>query len=281
MADMKLIDIAEVLGCSKAAASMLRTGTYGRPGSELHVRYAALVKLLQKQRKKAPKPASQTSATTARVTTARAARGRNRVSAAQTTNAIHNQSPTHQEPTMAKTASKKIPSASEEVTEYETSTPVAKLQKRGAQGAAVIEAVQNKRAYLLRHGSEEQAKAPEKLVHQVLQAWQLLRKIEELQEQLEPMLEELRPKLLGQSLVIPGVCRLSVIATSTVGIKDPQKLMELLGDDFEHLVTEKVTYKPTEKLIEMSADGDDPMAPAYRALLTIKTGSSIKFAAER
>ena len=49
------------------------------------------------------------------------------------------------------------------------------------------------------------------------------------------MLEELRPKLLGQSLVIPGVCRLAVATTSSVGIKDPQKLLELLGDKFDAL----------------------------------------------
>lgn len=165
--------------------------------------------------------------------------------------------------------------------EHSMEYSVEKLQKIGEQGAAVIEAVQNKRAYIVRHSREEQSAAPEKMVHQVLQAWQLLRKIEALQDELEPMLEELRPKLLGQSLVIPGVCRLAVATTSSVGIKDPQKLHELLGEKFESLVIEKATYKPTKKLIEMSADADDPMAPAYRALLTIKSGSSIKFSAEK
>lgn len=178
---------------------------------------------------------------------------------------------------MAKTATKLATKSATKSTEY----AVEKLQKIGEQGAAVIDAAQNKRAYIVHHGSKEQSAAPEKMVHQVLQAWQLLRKIEALQEDLEPMLEDLRPKLLGQSLVIPGVCRLAVATTSSVGIKDPQKLLELLGDKFEDLVIEKATYKPTEKLIEMSADADDQMAPAYRALLTIKSGSSIKFTAEK
>jgi len=46
--NVPLTELAAVLGCSKAAASMLRTGHYSRPGSELHARYAALAALLQK-----------------------------------------------------------------------------------------------------------------------------------------------------------------------------------------------------------------------------------------
>lgn len=46
--DVPLAELSAVLGCSKAAASMLRTGSYSRPGSELHARYAALAELLQK-----------------------------------------------------------------------------------------------------------------------------------------------------------------------------------------------------------------------------------------
>ncbi len=42
---LKLEDIAAVLGCSKAAASMIRAGKYDRPASDLPERYAALVRV--------------------------------------------------------------------------------------------------------------------------------------------------------------------------------------------------------------------------------------------
>lgn len=47
---MKLSDIAAVLGVSKAAASMLRSGQYDRPGSDLPARYAALQRLVEEAR---------------------------------------------------------------------------------------------------------------------------------------------------------------------------------------------------------------------------------------
>ena len=56
---------------------------------------------------------------------------------------------------------------------------------------------------------------------------------------------------------------------------------DLLGSRFADLVTESVSYKPTEQLIEMSADGDDPMAPAYRALLTVRSGTTVRIMAEK
>jgi hypothetical protein len=40
---MTLTQIAEVLGCSRTAASRLRAGAYDRPGSDLTGRYASLM----------------------------------------------------------------------------------------------------------------------------------------------------------------------------------------------------------------------------------------------
>ncbi|MFN3390117.1 MAG: hypothetical protein ACK40O_14435, partial [Allosphingosinicella sp.] len=85
----------------------------------------------------------------------------------------------------------------------------------------------------------------------------------------------------GRSLVVPGVCRVSVAKSTSVGIKDADKLRELLGERFGDLVSESVSYKPSEALIEMSADGDDPMAPAYRALLTVRSGTTVRIMAEK
>ena len=46
--DLSLSDIGAVLGCSKAAASRLRSGKYERPGSELIQRYQALEAVVKK-----------------------------------------------------------------------------------------------------------------------------------------------------------------------------------------------------------------------------------------
>ncbi|MCX8017387.1 MAG: hypothetical protein N2690_05755 [Rhodocyclaceae bacterium] len=50
---LKLSDIQEVLGVSKAAASMIRAGKYDRQGSDLPQRYAALVRVVQRARQEA------------------------------------------------------------------------------------------------------------------------------------------------------------------------------------------------------------------------------------
>lgn len=50
---MTLAEIAEVLGCSKPAASMLRAGRYDRPNSDLPARYAALVRVVTDARRAA------------------------------------------------------------------------------------------------------------------------------------------------------------------------------------------------------------------------------------
>ena len=44
--DLPLADIAAVLGCSKAVASRLRADKYERPGSELILRYRALLRVV-------------------------------------------------------------------------------------------------------------------------------------------------------------------------------------------------------------------------------------------
>ena len=148
------------------------------------------------------------------------------------------------------------------------------LDKReGAQPAAWIEV----------HASDERldAVAPE-LVQAAMRAMELVKRIDELDEELKGLKAELAEGVgAGRSLVVPGVCRVSVAKTTSVGIKDADKLRELLGERFGDLVSESVSYKPREALISMSADGDDPMAPAYRALLTVRSSTVVRITAEK
>lgn len=138
-------------------------------------------------------------------------------------------------------------------------------------------------AWIEVHGSDErlEAVAP-KLVQAAMRAMGLVKRIDKLEEELKGLKAELAEGVgAGRSLVVPGVCRVSVAKTKSVGIKDAEKLRELLGERFGDLVSESVSYKPSEALVEMSADGDDPMAPAYRALLTVRSGTTVRITAEK
>lgn len=138
-------------------------------------------------------------------------------------------------------------------------------------------------AWIEMHGSDErlQAVAPQ-LVQAAMRAWGLVKRIDELEEELQAIKAELASGVgAGASLVVAGVCRVSVAKTTSVGIKDAEKLRELLRERFADLVTESVSYKPTQQLIEMSSDGDDPLAPSYRALLTVRSGTTVRIMAEK
>lgn len=137
-------------------------------------------------------------------------------------------------------------------------------------------------AWLEVHGQEGRSPAEPTLVQQAMRAWDVVKRMDELEEELKAMKEALAQAIgAGRSLVVPRVCRVSVSATRTVTVGDADKLRALLGERFKDLVTESVSYKPTEQLIEMSADGDDPLAPAYRALLRVRTGTTVRITAEK
>lgn len=132
------------------------------------------------------------------------------------------------------------------------------------------------------HGQEGRTPAEPTLVQQAMRAWDAVKRIEALEEELKAIKQALAQAIgAGRSLVVPRVCRVSVAATRAVTVADADKLRALLGERFGDLVSQSVSYKPTEQLIEMSADGDDPMAPAYRALLRVRTGTTVRITAEK
>ncbi|MEW6250036.1 MAG: hypothetical protein ACOY4L_07465 [Pseudomonadota bacterium] len=137
-------------------------------------------------------------------------------------------------------------------------------------------------AWLEVHGQEERSPAEPKLVQQAVRAWDVVKRIEELEEELKAIKEALAQAIgAGRSLVVPRVCRVSVAATRSLTVADADKLRALLGERFADLVSQSVSYKPTEQLIEMSCDGDDPMAPAYRALLKVRSSTTVRITAEK
>ena len=83
------------------------------------------------------------------------------------------------------------------------------------------------------------------------------------------------------SLVIPGICRASYSVRESVKVSDPAKLDALLGDRFEDLVNTTISYKPAPKLLEMVADGDNPLQPALANCLTSSNSESVTWRAEK
>jgi len=156
------------------------------------------------------------------------------------------------------------------------------MAKAAKKDVAKDEAQGQAAAWIEVHGSDERVEAMPSLVQLAVRAWGLVRRIDELEEELAGIKGELADSVgVGRSLVVPKVCRVAVSSTRTVAVADAEKLRALLGDRWGDLVTETVSVKPTEKLIEMSADGDDPMAPAYRALLRVRTSTTVRITAEK
>lgn len=83
------------------------------------------------------------------------------------------------------------------------------------------------------------------------------------------------------AVVIPGVCRATYVVREGVKIIDAAKLEGLLGSRMLDLVDESVSYKASDKLLEMAADGDNPMGPSLRALLKVTESTAITYRAEK
>ncbi len=137
-------------------------------------------------------------------------------------------------------------------------------------------------SWIEEHGGDGRIQASNELAQVALRAWEMARAIDDLEEELKALKARLAEEIgAGRSLVVSTVCRVIVSATSSVSIADAEKLRELLGDRWSDLVTESVSYKPSEKLIALASDADDPMSPAYRALLRVRNGTSVRILAEK
>lgn len=162
---------------------------------------------------------------------------------------------------------------------------MAKAAEKATKAAAKAADVQPERApaWIEVHGSDGKvdAVAPA-LVRTALRAWGMVRRIDELEDELKLLKQQLAAEVgEGRSLVVQGVCRVAVSRHTSVGIRDADKLRELLRERFDDLVEQSVSYKPRQTLIEMSSDGDDPIAPAYRALLTVRQSTAVRITAEK
>lgn len=119
-------------------------------------------------------------------------------------------------------------------------------------------------------------------IRQVMAGWEVKRQMEALKEKLEAIHAELiEAHGTGCALVVTGICRASLAARETVKVSDAEKLKGVLGFRFTDLVKTEVSYKPTERLVEMSCDGDEPLAPSLRACLAVAKSESVTWRAEK
>lgn len=106
----------------------------------------------------------------------------------------------------------------------------------------------------------------------VAQCWSIRRQIAEAERALAEAEAPLwRMFGAGASVLLEGVCRLSLSERQTVTIADAAALRELLGARFPDLVREEVVWKPEPRLIALAADADAPEAPALRRALVVRT----------
>lgn len=136
-------------------------------------------------------------------------------------------------------------------------------------------------AEIIERESGEVRAADVYLIRQAMRGWEIQKQIAALEEELKPIKARLAETLVGNSLVVKGVCRVVVSEAERVTIGDADKLAVVLGDRFGDLVKSETVYKPEPRLVEMACDGDDPMAPAIRACLKVGKSTSVKFLAEK
>ncbi len=119
-------------------------------------------------------------------------------------------------------------------------------------------------------------------IRKVMAMWEARRLLEDAKAKLDAINEELlQAHGTGCALVVTGICRASLASRQTVKIVDAERLSAVLGDRYQDLVRETVTYKPEDRLIELACDADQPMQPAIAACLSVSETSSVTWRAER
>lgn len=115
-----------------------------------------------------------------------------------------------------------------------------------------------------------------------MRGWGLRKRIDELDAELRAINAQLiEAHGVGASLIVHGVCRASIAEREAVRIKDAERLKAVLGERFGDLVKTEIAYKPEARLVEMAADGDEPLAPSIRGCLTVGKSAAVTWRAEK
>lgn len=119
-------------------------------------------------------------------------------------------------------------------------------------------------------------------IRQLMEGWALKRDLDAMKARLDTINTALiEAHGTGCALVVTGICRASLSEREAVRIADAQRLQAVLGDRFGDLVRTEVSYKPEPRLIEMACDGDDALAPAVQACLSVGKSHAVTWRAEK
>jgi len=133
---------------------------------------------------------------------------------------------------------------------------------------------------ILRNSGGE-AELAKPVIDRLVQAWEMKERAAQIEREIETinagLVRDFQP---GDVLIVPGICRATIASRQTVKITDPVRLEAVLGGRYLDLVREEAVYKAEEKLVEMAADGDEPLGPSIRECLTIRTATTVTWRAE-
>jgi hypothetical protein len=136
---------------------------------------------------------------------------------------------------------------------------------------------------LIQDGQE--SAAPDELVAAVLAGWSAKQTADDAKTELDSCnasLVELMADIGPGAIVIPGVCRCTVVHREAVKITDPERLAKVLGvERYADLVKTSTSHKAEERLVEMAVDGDEPLQPAIAACLEIRESDAVTWRAEK
>ena len=154
--------------------------------------------------------------------------------------------------------------------------------KKQAAPGGEAEVVKLPTGVIMDRESGDTKKASSAMVKLVVNGWKIKRELDRLKEELALVNEKLINKLgPGMTVQIPGLCRISVSQRQRVKIMDDGRLREVLGPRFDDLVRVVTRYEPEKKLVTISSDGDDPLAPSVRECLGIDHSTSVTWRAEK
>lgn len=121
---------------------------------------------------------------------------------------------------------------------------------------------------------------PAAVTRLAIAGWEARQQISALEEHLK-RINAMLIKEIGSdvSVLVDGVVQVSVAERQTLAVIDPPGLMRALGDRYEDLVAETISYKLSDKLKELLADGDDRQARKAREFIKVSSATTVTYRA--
>jgi hypothetical protein len=142
-----------------------------------------------------------------------------------------------------------------------------------------------KKPYIDYHADNvEPGKLPAKLVKLATEGIELDIQIKALSKRQNEIKDALK-KEIGEgtklTLVVPGVGTVPLVPKEEVVVSDPNRLAEVLDQNFAQFVETKLSYKPLQPLVDLVYEPGKPMHDLIKEACAIKNSCAISFKAEK